>query len=400
MLVPVNWQDELRQLDQELAAGKVTAEEYRNRRDAVLAQTAGSGGAPQQQPPQAQPQSQWTRGQQYPPSGPIPTGAADRTQMVSQPPPPPQQSPPAADADKTQVVSGQQMPQGGNESTQVFGRVAQQPPDNPERTQVVTGFGGRPQPGPQQQQQPDDAPLWGGSTPPWSGGEFPPLGGGGRGNEPWYSQGPEVFDKRGGGKGKIFAIVGVVVVIAALAVVFFVVKPFSGKSPQQQAGSTTHSAPPTTTTPPGPMAQVSGSQTPNAVHEFTDVVPLGFLTQQEVTAYQSGAPGETYFSDVTSGQNKVLVLIVKTASQSDAATVTQSLAQLEVGYSMQPRTGGPVGVSIETADTAQGGPLRRAEYSSGAYVVRIQVQGTDPASADQELTSVLNAQLKRLPAND
>lgn len=388
----MNWQDELRQLDQELAAGKVTAEEYRNRRDAVLAQTAGSGGAPQQ--PTAQPQTgQWTRGlqQQYPPAG-----QADRTQMVSKPDQP-------SDADKTQVVSGGQMPPSGSESTQVFGRVGAQPQDNPERTQVVTGFGGGQQGGPGPNagnQQADDGPLWGGSTPPWSGGEFPPLGGGGvRTNEPWYSQGPEVFDKRSGSKGKIFAIIGVVVVVL-LVVGFFVFKPFSGggKTPPQ-AQSTSRSAPPTSTTPAGPLAQIPGSQTANAVHTFTDVVPLGFLTQEEVAAFQSGQPSTAYFSDITSGQNKVLVLVVKNTDEAAAASVVDQLVTLETRYQMAPRTGGPVGVSIETSDTAVNGPLRRAEYSSGSYVVRVQVQGSDPAGVDQELTSVLNAQLKRLPAN-
>jgi uncharacterized membrane protein len=396
VLVPVNWQDELRQLDQELAAGKVTAEEYRKRRDVVLSQTASSGA---EQQPQPQP-GQWTRGQQYPPSGPnaIPPVPGDRTQMVSQQPPGP------TDADKTQIVSGGQMPVSGNESTQVFGRVGSQPPENPERTQVVSGYGGRQQPGMPpnmgNQQQGDDGPLWGGSNPPWAGGEFQPVGGS-RANEPWYSQGPEGFDQRSGSKGKIIAIVGVVVVIAALVVVFFVVKPFSGSGNTSQAGhSTSRTAPPTTTTPAGPLAQIPGSQVPNAVHAFTDVVPLGFLTQEEVAAFQSGQPTTAYFSDTTSGNNKILVLVVQTDSSQSASSVAQQLTQLQINYQMQPRTGGPVGVSIQTADGAQGGPLRRAEYSSGSYVVRIQVQGADPTTVDQKLTSVLNAQLKRLPAND
>lgn len=315
--------------------------------------------------------------------------------MVAQPGSQRQPGPPS-DADKTQVVSGEQMPPRGNDSTQVFGAAAGPSQDNSERTQVVTGFGGRQQ----FPSGPDVGQQGGSDVPPWAGSEFPPLGGAGvRQPESWYAQGPEVFDRRSGSKAKIFAIVGVVVV-ALLVGAFFVFKPFSGGNTPQAGPSTTRQAPPTTTTPAGPLVPVSGSPTPNAVHTFADAVALGFLTPEEVAAYQSGQPTTTYFSDTTIGTNQVLVLVVKTSGQPAAVSVTAQLVSLQAKYLLQPRTGGPVGVSIEGSDGAQGGPLRRAEYASGSYAVRIQVQGNDPVSADQELTSVLNAQLARLPAND
>ncbi|MEU6269081.1 hypothetical protein [Saccharopolyspora shandongensis] len=81
----MTWQDELQNLDAELAAGRISAEEYRQRRDAVLGraqngqgapasggfpqQNPSSGGFPQQQPPQAGPQSGGFP-QQQPQTGP------------------------------------------------------------------------------------------------------------------------------------------------------------------------------------------------------------------------------------------------------------------------------------------------------------------------------------------
>src|SRR5690606_20482717 len=43
-LISVTWQDELQHLDAELAAGRISAEEYRQRRDALLSQGGGPNG--------------------------------------------------------------------------------------------------------------------------------------------------------------------------------------------------------------------------------------------------------------------------------------------------------------------------------------------------------------------
>ncbi|MEV0082415.1 hypothetical protein [Saccharopolyspora sp. NPDC050642] len=80
----MTWQDELQNLDAELAAGRISAEEYRQRRDAVLGRAQNgqggpaSGGFPQQDPssggfPQQQPQAGPQSGgfpQQQPQTGP------------------------------------------------------------------------------------------------------------------------------------------------------------------------------------------------------------------------------------------------------------------------------------------------------------------------------------------
>jgi hypothetical protein len=405
----LSWQDELRQLDEDLAAGKVSAQEYRKRRDSVLEQTAA--GAPpmptpqppqQPQPQQPQPQpGQWTPGPQpqfppYPQQGP-----PERTHSISQPAP--GQPPDGGPGDRTQVVRGGQTPPNDSaEATQIVRPV--EPPglsqDNPDRTQIVTGFGGRPGgPGGQNggwSAQPPGSP----DAPPWAGAEFPPLGSL-RQNEPWYSQGPEVFDRRGGGRGRIFAVLGVVVLVVLVVVAILVFKPFSGTSSAQQspAGQTTRPAPTTTPTPTGPIAHIPGSTAPNSVRTFADVTSLGFLSPEEITAIQSGQPTTTYFSDTRSGSNRVLILIVKTSGAQAAGTIATQLSTLQIRYQMRARQGGPVGVLIQVLDNAQGGPLRRAEYASGSYVLRIQVQGPDPTGADQELTSVLNDQLAKLPAN-
>jgi hypothetical protein len=406
----LSWQDELRQLDEDLAAGKVSAQDYRSRRDAVLAQTAAGAPPPQAPTPQTPPQpSQWTPAPQpqfpvYPQQSP-----SERTQSISQPPPgqqaPGQSAPNNAPGDPTQVVrGGQAPPNDSGEATQIV-RPVDPPgssPDNAERTQIVTGFGGRPS-GPGGQNGGWSAQPPGTSdAPPWGGAEFPPLGSL-RQNEPWYSQGPEVFDRRGGGRGKVFAISGVVLLVVLVVVAILVFKPFSGTSSAQQGGggqqTTTRPAPTTTPTPIGPIAHIPGSTSPNTVRTFGDVTALGFLSPEEITAFQSGQPTATYFSDVRDGSNRVLILVVKTSGAQTAGTIATQLSVLQIKYQMKARVGGPVGVLIQTIDNAQGGPLRRAEWASGTYVLRIQVQGPDPTGADQELTTVLNDQLAKLPAN-
>jgi hypothetical protein len=422
----LSWQDELRQLDEDLAAGKVSAQDYRSRRDAVLAQTAAGAPAPQaptpqaptpqaptpqaptpQAPtPQAPPQpSQWTPAPQpqfpaYPQQNP-----SERTQSISQPPP--GQAPGNAPGDPTQVVrGGQAPPNSSGEATQIVRPVEQpgsSPESNAERTQIVTGFGGRPSgPGGQNSGWSAQPPTGNPDGPPWGGAEFPPLGSL-RQNEPWYSQGPEVFDRQGGGRGKTFAIGGVVLLVVLVVVAILVFKPFSGTTSAQQGGggqqTATRPAPTTTPTPTGPIAHIPGSTSPNSVRTFADVTSLGFLSPEEITSFQSGQPTATYFSDVRAGSNRVLILVVKTSSAQAAGTIVTQLAELQVRFQMKARVGGPVGVLSQAIDTAQGGPLRRAEWASGTYAVRVQVQGPDPTGADQELTTVLNDQLAKLPAN-
>lgn len=234
----MSWQEELRNLDEELASGRLSADDYRLRRDQVLS-SAVAYGEPVQQPGQ-QPQQPF---QQQPPA----------QQQPPMPQQPPQQAPQSGQpgADSTQIIAPVNLPQaadGGAERTQVvpnWQQQAQQP--DPNRTQVVQpiasppgGFpqqgqaspaGGFPQQGqaspaggfhqqpqhqgyPQQQQQ--QQPQQQGWTdtdasPPWGGSDFPPISP--VGSTEWVKQGPELFEDKPKGKGGKIAIIAIVAVL-------------------------------------------------------------------------------------------------------------------------------------------------------------------------------------------
>ncbi|MEU5258683.1 DUF1707 domain-containing protein [Amycolatopsis sp. NPDC021455] len=200
----MTWQEELRRLDEELAAGNLTADEYRARRDRVLSMAVSTGDQSQAQAP-AQPAQPQT-----------PSTAAD-TQIIAPVSPPDHQ---ANAAEATQVVSAADA---SGERTQAVPPWQQQHPNSPS--------GGFPQPMQQQppppygqhspaggfaqpmQQNPWGAPQQD-ASPPWGGSEFPPLAPPSN-NADWISQGPESFQTQpSSGKGKkiAFAVVAFLVV--------------------------------------------------------------------------------------------------------------------------------------------------------------------------------------------
>ncbi|UQS21871.1 hypothetical protein L1857_03045 [Amycolatopsis thermalba] len=227
----MSWQEELRKLDEELASGRLSADDYRVRRDQVLSSAVSySESTPQPpQPPQPTP----------PQPTPQQDNSADSTQVIA-PISPPQGTP--------------QPPQQQNFSAEPTQAVSPnwqaRPPADPERTQYVAnppapqsppaGFpasppGGFPHSGPQPVQQPWNAPE-SDVSPPWGGSDFPPI-------SP-VAQGPEAFDdKPSKGKGKaVWISVAVVVVLVAAGLTIFLT---TSGGDDDQAGPTTTQAPPT-----------------------------------------------------------------------------------------------------------------------------------------------------------
>jgi hypothetical protein len=195
----VAWQDEMNALDADVAAGRISAPEYRTQRDELLA-GSGSGSAAGGSNP-FPPPFRWG---EHPQDGPQGPGAADRTQVVRGVPP--------VDSDRTQVVRG--VPPADSDRTQVVN------PDS-NRTQVVRAGALPPAqdfaPGsPPWQASPGPSgppPPWrpGGTAPPWNTGEgFSPR------------QGPDSFqDFRAKPRGRrwlalVAAVVAAVVVIVAI----------------------------------------------------------------------------------------------------------------------------------------------------------------------------------------
>ncbi|MCR3747128.1 hypothetical protein [Lentzea californiensis] len=248
--VSVNWQDELRKLDDELASGRISADDYRVRRDQVLSSSNAGG--------QQAPGQRWQA--QPPPAGPS-TGS-QATQYIA-------------------PVGGGEQPKPNPDATQV---VTPRPPDA-DRTQAVPSAGmGQPNYGP-----PSPAHGFQQPGPPWQAGsdQAPPWLT--QSNDSWARSGPEVFDESSPGKGKkVFAIIGVVLVIALIggAVWWFGLRSGSGGGdPTTPAATSTTS----TTTKPKTALELlpdaPGTADPNNGEATADkLVTAGFLTADDAVA--------------------------------------------------------------------------------------------------------------------
>ncbi|MEU4740013.1 SHOCT domain-containing protein [Actinosynnema sp. NPDC023658] len=375
----MTWQDQLRQLDEALAAGRISAEDYRRQRDELLskAQTSSAPQAPQTGPssgPFPEP-FKWSA---QPPSTPqqptseatqfirpaTPPGEADRTQVVPNPGP---------SADRTQVVP------------------------NADRTQAVSPpqqgqpWPGQPQ-GPQQggwSQGPESySPPWGGDSEfggnQWSGG--------------FNAQGPEVFDESGkSGKGKVIAIVAVVVVLlVAAGLYFFVFKPNNGGT----ASSDTPTAPATTTTttkkkpdPFGtlivPEGRTSGPKTYTA-EQLATTKPLP--TPDLVVLKQAGT---TEARSVVVVDNEVTTSLWGFKSADPAALLTAlETDQKRFGFAEDTTVDSDVPVYKSTQTSGSKTiTVFRSHYATATEVIRVEVFAANETDAKDRFDAVLAEQL-------
>jgi hypothetical protein len=411
----MSWQDDLRQLDQALAQGQIPADEYRQRRDQLLAAAAG-GSPPAAQPTAAptpapeqpgQPQQQPAQQQSSPQQ---PQQPATPAVTPATPEPPQQQStgspsgpfaPPfrwePSNPDATQVVSTD-----SPEPTQV---VAPHSPES-DRTQTLRPLGGQqqsqfgqPTPPPWQTQQPDNAP------PPW-GQEDGPVS---MPAPTWLSHGPEVFAPTGGGdskKGKIALIVTAVVVVIGLGVGAFFLFGNKKDEPSQPQTGQSQSQPPTTTTKPKDNLEVAklDGQVDNSIgvqiKTFADAEQKGFLTADEVKIYKTGEAGKARMTATTLPNGvSAYILTSELTTPDKAATAADALAQQQIVYGMKKRDTTPASVLADEIDKVGDVPATiRAHYVHNGTVVRIQVYGDDLAKVGTSFDDILKAQLDTLDA--
>jgi len=386
----VSWQDELRKLDDELAAGRISADDYRSRRDQILS-TAVSPGA-------------------QPPGG---HDAAESTTMMPAVQPPAQVGDQGGgDADKTQVVSGKDL--GDSDRTQAVGGWRATPPEDPNRTQVVPGvppqaqgsYPPRPAPSPPGGFPQPNQPPWGAEedlAPPWAGQDFPPLAA--AGTPDWARQGPEVFEtEKKSSTGKVLGIIAIVVVLVGIAAgAYFLFRPDNktadppgggGDDPQQ-----TQSAPPTSEVPEGPIVELPGDkQNMSQVSTFEDVEAIDYLTPQEIQLYKAGGASDAAVAIANDNGIRVIVVVVDMTDEVAAAKARDELGALQLRFSLSEREG-PENVLSAANQQASKGPLLRAHYSSGNQVIRIQAQGEDKEGSNQLFDEVLASQLEKLPAD-
>ncbi|CAL99458.1 hypothetical protein A8924_0490 [Saccharopolyspora erythraea NRRL 2338] len=410
----MTWQDELQHLDAELAAGRISAEEYRNRRDVALGRAQAqsgptSGGFPQQDPqsggfPQQDPQSGGFPQQQPGQADPFPPafnwGAA--AQGVPQPGP---QGP---------------QPPAGEESTQiVHNPMLQQPPaqhgGDSESTQVVN-LNQAPQqqwPGQQQgQQQWPQQQGWSTSDnpgTPW-GDELPPAE---HGDTSWMRQGPEVFESAGkSSKGKLVAglsIGGVLLAGVIVAGVFYFTSGGEEQVPDAQGTTQQQEPPPTTSALPEPPAAkpappatsqevliASPGGPPHLWNGALDPALLsgpraGLLQPQQVRdfALQNGFADGWFVG--TEGAPRSTLLALRMPDQNTASGLVKKYLESQQGLSTVDE------LSYQGVQVKSAGNVFRTAYVVHNWAVIIDVGADDKAAAQQQFQTVLGQQLQQSP---
>jgi hypothetical protein len=424
----LSWQEQLRQLDEELAAGQISADDYRLRRDSVLSAAVNvdpqsgqnrSGeaesthiiapvtpppGQPQAGPPQAGSSQAGSSQAGQPPQTPA-TPPGEQTQIVSTS---------FGDAERTQAVPQAQVPQGWAPAGQGDADRTQVVPGVPPQAtaggfhQAGQGSGGFPAQQPQYapphsmpmpaQQMPWAAPAQNTNT-PWGGSDFPA-------DTSWVGQGPEPSFETTSPKSskKIIAIVVAVVVLAGLGVGGYFL--FSGGSndPNPPVAQSSTAPPPPTQK---PKDDLEIAKLPGDVKEttdfakFEDLAARKVLTDEENDAVTAAKPttARLSVSNLPSGVT-VVVVTVKASGSATASTAVEKLTTLQAKYKLTDYTGtAPAGVEAMQLVKEDGSALIRAHYVHKQTVVRIQVNGADQAGVSQAFDEILAKQLAELPVN-
>ncbi|MFL6119769.1 SHOCT domain-containing protein [Actinophytocola sp.] len=373
----MSWQDELAQLDSALASGQISADEYRTRRDRVIAQASGQSAPEQPQQPQQQ--------------------GGDPTQVFR--PVNPQAQQPAF-GDRTQIVPGQ-----GGDRTQVVGQ------GDADSTQIVSNkpvpqFPPRPVPPPWETHQPQQPNM---SPPPWANEELPPE----FGQQSWPRQGPEVFEeKSGGGTGRTVGIIVAVVVVLALvggAIWFFGIRDKGNNQADNGGGGTSQTQEKTTTTtspppnvPDGPFVELPGDE---------ELLNHTFSIQEAIANHQpaAGEPelmqsvGVAEIGGLVTNENGLRrgIWAFKLGNGADPAKVLNAMDGLyeQAKYELVKQDDGVLVRKLVTTDPQSGQQVTvfRAHYLTDGYMVRVEVFGPDSANVESEFTDLLAKETKKFP---
>ncbi|QUG99482.1 hypothetical protein HUO13_00495 [Saccharopolyspora erythraea] len=430
----MTWQDELQHLDAELAAGRISAEEYRNRRDVALGRAQAqsgptSGGFPAQDPqsggfPQQDPQSGGFP-QQDPQSGGFPqqdpqSGGFPQQQQGQGDPFPPAFNWGAAAQGVPQPGPQGPQPPAGEESTQIVHNPMLQQPSaqqggDSESTQVVNLNQAPPQqqwPGQQQsQQQWPQQQGWSTSDSPGTpwGDDLPPAE---HGDTSWMRQGPEVFETAGkSSKGKLVAglsIGGVLLVAVIVAGIFYFTS--GGEQPSPDAQGTTQQEPPPTTsalpeppaakpTPPASSQEVliaSPGGQPHLWNGALDPALLsgpraGLLQPEQVRnfALQNGFADGWFVG--TEGAPRSTLLALRMPDQNTASGLVKKYLESQQGLSTVDE------LSYQGVQVKSAGNVFRTAYVVHNWAVIIDVGADDKAAAQQQFQTVLGQQLQQSP---
>ncbi|RSN38139.1 flagellar basal body-associated protein FliL [Amycolatopsis sp. WAC 01416] len=411
----VSWQEELRNLDEELASGRLSADDYRLRRDQVLSSAVAYGDPAQQQvqQPGQQPQQPFQQQPPAPPQQQAPQQpgqpSADSTQIIA-PVNQPQQN--GGEGERTQVVPNWQQQQSDPNRTQVVPPVASPPGGFPQQGQQASPAGGFPQQGhaspaggfpQQQQQQPQHGyqqPQQQGWTdndasPPWGGSDFPPISP--VGSTEWVKQGPELFEDKPKGKGGKIAIIAIVavLVLAGLGVGGYFAFSGGGDTPPDPTAAPQSSqpppAPPSSTKPKTPeellfekIPEQSGEEDPKSgaipVAQLAELAGLEKAEADLVIAAgvkQVAYRGSQKQPDETGPQPaKISVTVIPLTSPGAAADLIKQLRQYQTtnGFVQitEPLPGMPPKLNFQKKIDGDKGSYR-GTWISGNNIVRVDI---------------------------
>ncbi|SFT70909.1 hypothetical protein SAMN04487904_10693 [Actinopolyspora lacussalsi subsp. righensis] len=410
----MTWQDELQQLDAELTAGRISADEYRQRRDAVLGRAQAeqsdspSGGFPAQQPDPGERHS-WPRHSVDPGQSSGGYGGQPGAQQNPFPP-----------AFSWQQYGGDA--DGQSESTQVVRNTGAQPPGGQQdhQQQPPSPPHGWPSQGQYQQARPDEQFQWGqyswgagggGSGTPWGNSDFAPE----HGDQSWLRQGPEVFETLGGPakKGKTVGLYigGLLAISVAVAVVFYFL---SSEAPPQATSPPEPSSSPTSTSPPlpePPAAKAAPDNTGEVLIPLPEGKPHPFngpLGRKALSGQHSGAlippvrefalnngmvDGRYAGTDAEGVPVRTTMIAVKMPDEGAADGLTQRYLTQQEGLKIIDE------LSYQGVEVYSAGDTLRTAYTSHSWTVILDVQKVNASNSDaRELfEKLLTDQLAKTP---
>ncbi len=423
----MTWQEELSQLDGALASGQISADDYRRERERILAVATGGGGQPN--PPTPAGGAPVPAAGGPPPGGP-PNRGSDAfpppfkwtTERPGQNPPPPQQqagedrtqavtnsakAPNASNAEKTQIVSNE------SDNTQIvdMNDTARKGPGPSfgDQTQFVPKVPASPPHGmPQQQwpQQPGPPPQqqggWGPqqSGPPWEGQEelVPPWAG-------YQAQGSELFENdKPSGRGKVWAIVGVVVLLLIVAggvLYLTVLKKDDGTAQGGQQQEQTSKKPPPTSEKPepfGPLYVPEGTTSGGKTYTAVDLEKSKALPTPDLVLLKQAGLKEARSVVVV---NESTVLSMWSFGTNDPPALAKDITtdQGRFGFKKVPAQA-QQGVDVYTSTQKSASRtvfVYRAHYTNGDNVIRVEAFDPDKAKARSQFEAALEAQLELTP---
>ncbi|PRX47842.1 hypothetical protein B0I33_105425 [Prauserella shujinwangii] len=393
----MTWQEELRKLDEELASGRLSADEYRTRRDQVLS----SAVAPAEQQPQG-------------------TGNAESTQVIE-----PVSGQPGASQQQGQYQQNeatQAVPPGdaGGERTQVVPNWQTQAPHSSPAggfPQPHSSYAGSPpagfaQPGQQPWNAPQDDP-----SPPWGGTDFPPIAP--QTHTDWVSQGPETFETTstsGSGRKVLFSVLGVVIVAGLSVLVWFLFikgdgENQAGPGPQPSQQSQAAPSPSSSALPEPPPTKAVPSDNdaalidpPGQTRDGGGAFDLATLRENKllaepvIAALEDGDLNEGLLKASKDGDSTIGLYSLEVSDENAAIEVAQQYAvvQQEGGIPAAPELS-LQGVQVFGAASDESDSVFRAVYVLYKRVVIVEVYGPDKNDVQQTFESLLGDQIEHAP---